>query len=46
MITDGLRVTVADADLVIEGFGRIVPHLLEPVGAKLSFGGEVGVGRA
>jgi hypothetical protein len=46
VVADGLGVAVADADLVVQGPGGVVPHVLQEAQAELRLGGEVGVGRA
>ena len=44
MVTDRLRVTGSDADLVVHGLGGVIPHLHQPVGAELRLGGEARAG--
>ena len=41
MVADGLGVPGTDADLVVEGPRRVVPHLQQPLGAEPSLGREV-----
>jgi hypothetical protein len=46
VVADRLGVSGPDANLVVEGPARVVPHSQEPVGPELRLGGEVRRGRA
>src|SRR5882724_9486576 len=46
MVADGLRIAISDSYLIVKSLGRIVPHFLQPVGAKAGFGGKIGATRS